>query len=517
MLWLVIILTVSTSQFNLIQSNASFSTSTRSLISQTPTTSNDIQPSRAMAQEPVVAKEQVKVHIDRTKIASISHFQPGISDVDTSLFTPWNGNNEHAVQKVQTLIRDGIAMVNEHIMGWGADDPWPDPNKMEPDNWETLDKKMQMVVTTGTTAVLTLCEAPWWMKCYLKNDGSTALLSRSDDFTAMAYSSRILDNKMDDWLHLVQRVAERYMVPPYNVRYFQVWNELKGYYNPHRNNLDIDDSAGAPEQAVATHGYTYMYNRVYRTLRWTAHTLGIDPTTIHIGGPYLVTNTWSAVQGQSNPSHFTRAYGNYDQRDLDALQYWLAHKIGAEFITLDGSNGKNRDGNITSDPFTAANKFADVVHWLRGLDERKYPGTRTLPVWWAEWYASPYTAITDTYNNAVKAYAMSRLIKAGGAVALAWGGTGEGTPAGGLWSTTHNNGGQPTRWYYTYKAFKDFFGPGTPLYRSTSSSSDIEVLATQQTVMLINKTSFTLAVSLNKQAVIYLTPYSVLVTDTENN
>jgi hypothetical protein len=41
-----------------------------------------------------------------------------------------------------------------------------------------------------------------------------------------------MDGQMTNWLLLVQRVAERYMVPPWNVRYFQVWNELKGYYNP---------------------------------------------------------------------------------------------------------------------------------------------------------------------------------------------------------------------------------------------------------------------------------------------
>jgi hypothetical protein len=454
--------------------------------------------------------------VDILSARSVSNFAPGISNVDTSLFYPWGDNNPQAIRRVKTLLKAGLSFINQPIMGWGADDPWPDPSQPEPSNWNTLDQKMQIALDTGNTPVITLCEAPWWMKGELQQDGSTKMLTRDDEFTAISTTSRILDNKMDDWLHLVRRVAERYMVAPYNVRYFQVWNELKGYYNPETNDWDMSVSPGDPDGNHAEHGYTYMYNEVYTLLKDVARELDIDPIDIQIGGPYTVMKTWSGVSNQSSPSNITRAYGNYDQRDLNALMYWLQHKVGAEFITIDGNNG-NHDGTDISDPFTAAEKFADVVHWLRNLDHKTYPGGSTLPIWWAEWYATTGAnqAATRKMATAVKTYAMIKLIKAGGAVALAWGGAGEGETGDdrGLWTPTdENGGGQALPWYTIYKTFNTDFGPGTMIYK-THSPSSVEALVSSTKTMLVNKTGHSLTLNFQGNT-IKLAPYQVQVIDT---
>jgi len=334
-------------------------------------------------------------------------------------------------------------------MAWGVDDPWPDPSQAEPGNWSTLDSRLQLIIDTGGIPVITLSEAPWWMKGELQSDGSTRLIMHSEEWSNIAYSARILDNKMDAWLHLVQRVAERYMVAPYNVRYFQVWNELKGYYNPITNSYDYTTSAGDPSGPNAKHGYTYMYNQTYGRLMQVARSLGIVTESIEVGGPYVVMDTWSSSAQQSNPSHITKAYGTYDQRPLDVVQYWLQHKAGAGFITVDGDNG-NKDGVNITDPFTASEKFADITHWIRSLNNDIYPGAATLPIWWAEWSAWPYTNLADdNYNNAIKSYAMIMFLEAGGSVALSWGGLGDGTASKGLWTTTATGGGQPLPWYYS--------------------------------------------------------------------
>lgn len=465
------------------------------------------------SQSPRAASADVVVSIDTTHQSSSSNFFPGMSNVDISLFYPWRNNNSTAVNNVKSLIRHSLPFINQYIMAWGTDDPWPDPTQPEPSNWETLDRKLQVDLDTGATPIITLCEAPWWMKGELQPDGTTKLLTSADDFESIAYSSRILDNKMDSWLHLVQRVAERYMVAPYNVRYFQVWNELKGYYNPITNNWDMGNSAGDPTGPNAKHGYTYMYNKVYSTLKEVAVTKGIDPTTIKVGGPYLSMNTWSNPATESNPSSITKAYGNYDQRDLDALEYWLQNKVGAEFITVDGSNSNHDEINIT-DPFTASEKFADVVSWIRSLNNARYPGATTLPIWWAEWYADSFTTTTDDFSNAIKSYAMIKLLKAGGAVALEWGGTGGGTNVTGLWTSTDTaDGGQPLPWYYSCKALKDYFGPGTKIYKATSSSPDVEVLAAPSKTMLVNKTPKTLTIAI-KSTIVTLNPYQVRVITT---
>ena len=444
-----------------------------------------------------------------------SQFSPGITLVDNTINYPWGDNDLAAVNRVKSLIKNAIPYENTPIMAWGVDDPWPDPSQQEPGNWSSLDTRMQLIMETGGIPVISLAEAPWWMKGVLQADGTTRLITRSEEWSDIAYKARILDNKMAAWLHLVQRVAERYMAAPYNVRYFQVWNELKGYYDPITNAYDYSASPGNPSLPSARHGYTYMYNLVYTRLMQVAESLRIPTSSIKVGGPYVVIDTWSS-RNQSTASTITTAYGTYDQRSLDVVQYWLQHKAGAGFITLDSSNSNKDNVNITN-PFTAAEKFADMVQWIRSLDSTVYPDAATLPIWWAEWYASPYTKTTDAnYNDAIKSYAMIKLIKAGGAVALSWGGLGDGPPGTGLWTTTTAGGGQALPWYYSLKDFKDYFAPGTKLYRITVSIPEsVEALASATKIMLVNKTAHSITVTVNGVAV-SLSPYQVyLMTQVE--
>jgi hypothetical protein len=301
------------------------------------------------------------------------------------------------------------------------------------------------------------------------------------------------------------------MAAPFNVRYFQVWNELKGYYNPLTNAYDYTTSPGDPGGPNARHGYTYMYNMVYSRLMQVARSLSIPTENIKVGGPYVVIDTWSSGE-QSDPSNITKAYGTYDQRSLDVVQYWLQHKTGAGFITLDSSNG-NKDSVALTDPFTASEKFADVTRWIRTLNTTTYPGAATLPIWWAEWYASPYTQhIDNQYDNAVKSYAMIELLKAGGAVPLSWGSPGNAPSSADLWTTTAaKGGGQPSPWYTSYKAFRDDFAPGTMIYKTVVSlPAQVEALASATHIMLVNKTPQRLVISVDGTPVL-LNPYQVSV------
>ncbi|MGZ3623653.1 MAG: hypothetical protein ACXWPS_00840 [Ktedonobacteraceae bacterium] len=448
--------------------------------------------------------------VDHSSPAGISQFSPGLSLIDNSLDYPWNHNDPSAISNVKSLIEQGIPFVNNPIMAWGVDDPWPNPSQAKPSNWSSLDTNLQLILQTGGIPVITLSEAPWWMKGQLEPDGSTRLLKQSDEWSNIAYSSRILDNNMGAWLQLVQSVAERYMVPPYNVRYFQVWNELKGYYNPITNAYDYTTSPGDPGGPNAKHGYTYMYNLVYSRLMQVATSLGIPTDTIKVGGPYVVMDTWGSKY-QSTLSNISRVYGTYDQRSLDVVLYWLEHKAGAGFIALDASNS-NRDNINPANPFVASEKFTDMVVWLRSLDNTRYPGAKTLPVWMAEWYAMPYgNTPNNQYNDAIKSYAMIKFLKAGGSVALLWGGLNNGASDSGLWTPTTAGGGQPLPWYFSYKAFKDYFAPGTAIYNTVVSAPEsIETLASASHIMLVNKTTKSLTASVNG-SFFALSPYQVCV------
>jgi hypothetical protein len=464
---------------------------------------------------PQIPAASVYVSVDRTVPITTSQFSPGITYIDNTVDYPWDNNDHAAVNRVKSLIRHAIPYQNTAIMAWGAPDPWPDPSQPEPKDWSYLDSRMKLIHNTGGIPVITLCEAPWWMKGALQADGSTQLLTSDEEWSDSAYSARILDNKMGSWLHLVQRAAERYMVAPYHVRYFQVWNELKGYYNPVTKGYDYTTSPGDPTGPHAKHGYTYMYNLVYHKLMQVATSLGIPASDIKVGGPYATMGTW-AEPDDDNVSHLKKAYGIYDQRYLNVVQYWLRYKAGAGFITLDAAN-KNDDYTNITDPFTASEKFADVIGWIRSLNNTTYPGATTLPIWWAEWYVESYASSVndEIYNASIKTYALMRLIKAGGGVVFLWGGLGDGAEDAGLWSdTTASGGGQPRHWYSCYKAFKDYFPPGTRIYRTTvSAPKTLEALASGSSVMLVNKTSKATTVSVNYGKVITLPPYQVTVAD----
>jgi hypothetical protein len=455
------------------------------------------------------AEPDVRVIVDRSYRSGNSEFSPGITHVDNSLDYPSGDNDPAAIASVKSLLRNGVSFQNTPLMGWGLPDPWPDPSAPEPTNWGALDARLKFIVESRGIPVITLCEAPWWMKGQLQTNHTTLVLTQAEEWSTRAFASRILDNEMGAWLHLVERVAQRYMVPPYNVRYFQLWNELKGYYNPITNTYDYQTNAGNPAGSHANHGYTYMYNQVYDRLMSVATSLGVPESRVKVGGPYAVMDTWSSSTHQSNPSDITRPYGIFDQRPLDVMMYWLKHKAGAGFVTVD-ADATNKDNINIAYASVAAEKFADVVHWIRSLNDLIYPGAATLPIWLAEWYARPHTDWTDNrHSNAIKTCAMMEFLKAGGAVALAWGGADEGNAEPRLWTDPVKDGGKPLPFYFSYSEFKEYFAPGTPLYQTTVSRPGlVDAVASASTVMLVNLTSHALAVSVGGKTV-SLAPYQV--------
>jgi hypothetical protein len=79
-------------------------------------------------------------------------------------------------------------------------------------------------------------------------------------------------------------------------------------------------------------------------------------------------------------------------------------------------------------------------------------------------------------------------------------------------SVERPDGGQPTPHYRVFKLFHDVFGPGTRLYRATSSSPDVEALASATKTLLVNKQAAPLNITLNGNA-LTLQPYEVRLLD----
>ena len=331
------------------------------------------------------------------------------------------------------------------IMGWGADNPEPSPGHYD---FDSLDRRIALIRRTGGVPVLTLCGAPDWMKGGRPGTTDWSRLEAAPDPAHYA-----------DFAVLAATIARRYP----DVTHFVVWNEFKGFWNERANRWDYE-------------GYTRLYNQVYRAVRKAApHAL--------VGGPYLDMD--SVHPGETvNASSVRGPWGSLDQRVVDALEYWLRHRAGADFLAVDGSSSTH-DDRLLPDPFAAARKFADVGRWLRDLGGG-------LPVWWTEWYVEPNgSALPADRLLAVQAVAMSALVEGGAAAAFYWNPeTGGGGCPGCLWRPTGggDGAGAALPMLDLLRRFAAAFPPGTAPRRVAVDRPQVRALGGVHTVLAVNTT-----------------------------
>mgnify|MGYP000337542650 CR=1 FL=1 len=257
---------------------------------------------------------------------------------------------DSAAKAADELLREAAGVQNTQIMGWGLPSPLPSPD--QPD-FKALDQRVDLMKRTARWPVLTLCCAPDWMK------GGRA---GETDWSRLAAAP--LPEHFDDFARLAATVAQRYP----EVRHFLVWNELKGFWNPSSNRWD----------AV---GYTTLYNKVYRAIK------AVRPDAL-VGGPYVVMSSFRTDDAlvSRHGSELSGAWGTVDRRALDVVQYWLANKVGADFVAVDGGVMPTK-GALQTDSAAALGKFAAVNGWLKRRTD--------LPIWWAEFYPVPPTMSGD--------------------------------------------------------------------------------------------------------------------------
>lgn len=350
--------------------------------------------------------------------------------------------NRTAVDSARTLLREASLFQNQHIMGWGAGSPEPWPGVYD---WRSLDARVRLMRETSAKPMITFAAAPDWMKGGLPGITNWSRIEAAP--TPAFY---------DEFARLAQRVALRYP----DVRHFQVWNELKGFWDPVKNRWRFEE-------------YTRLYNAVYEAVK------SVRPDSF-IGGPYVVVDSWSTADEASHPAALRGHWGVADQRALDVIDYWLANKRGADFIAIDGST-RTRDAGLTTDPFAAAQKFVDVTRWVRSRTD--------LPIVWSEWRASP-DSTDPTRRVAIAANALGATAYGGAAGVLLWQPQGEGAACNVcLWTDTRRTGGGlKAPMYDIVAAFNRAFPPGTVWKRVRSSSPTVGVLASDGALMLVNRT-----------------------------
>jgi hypothetical protein len=280
------------------------------------------------------------------------------------------------------------------IMDWGLPDPEPRPGTF---NLSGIAGRIKLITSTGGTPVITLCAAPRWM-----TEGSFPAPIPAP--TPAHYRAFAL---------LAAKIAQTFP----RVKYFVVWNEFKDFWNPGTSHWDYS-------------AYTEMYNDVYRAIKH------VRPHAL-VGGPYAPVSSLATPQPGDSPSTPHGAWGYANQQTLNAVSYWLAHKVGANFIAVDGGDFPS-SGPITN-PLTATEKYTAVDEWLR---------QRTaLPIWWMESpIQPPGSGWSASQAAAIRVAALIRLASSGARAGLQWQPQwGEGVPDEGLWTATQSpSGGQPT-------------------------------------------------------------------------
>src|SRR5512141_2237509 len=119
-----------------------------------------------------ITAANVTVTIDTSTPIGQSKYVPGITHVDNSL----RSGDATAINSAKQVVAGSTVFENTHIMAWGAPDPWPDPAQPEPNNWAYLDARVNLANQLGGTPIITLLEAPWWMKGQRQSDGTTKLI-----------------------------------------------------------------------------------------------------------------------------------------------------------------------------------------------------------------------------------------------------------------------------------------------------------------------------------------------------
>lgn len=324
-----------------------------------------------------------------TLSVGVTHTQHSIDD--------WG--SAPALASAKAVLTATASYQNQHLFGWGTDNPQPSPGKFD---WSSLDRRMALIRSTGGTPVITLCCAPDWMK------GGRA---GETDWDRLHVAPR--PEHYADFAALAAAVARRYP----DVRHFQVWNEMKGFWNEARNRWNYE-------------AYTALYNAVYDALK------AVDPT-LAVGGPYVVIDTWASPKTASHPSALAGACGVVDQRSLDALDYWLRHKHGADFVAVDAGLSTRDQGRITSTTTSSA-LFGALTRWLRQRT--------TLPIWWSEFHVGQADAAGQPKLTARAVASLLHMADQGATTALIWEPQRDGDGAHGpaLWnSTDRRDGGRP--------------------------------------------------------------------------
>lgn len=299
-------------------------------------------------------------------------------------------------------------MMDQSIDGFGAqDNPEPSPGAFDT---SSIGPRIRMILNAGGIPVITLVQAPSWMYT-----GCTNPDTNSYDYPVPTFGAAPCPDHYTDFASLAAHIAKCFP----DVKYFVVWSEMRGFFNRNTESFDAVN-------------YTQMYNDVYDSIK------AVRPDAM-VGGPYATMSSYVSPHPDTANGALHGAWGYIDAFAQAALSYWLNHKVGADFVAIDGKTDiASSDSVSLSDPLTASEKYYAVDEWIRARTN--------LPIWWMESHIQPDSGWNDDQAAAARVATLVLMNGSGASVGMQWQPQEQtGWPDEGLWTSTEiAGGGQPT-------------------------------------------------------------------------
>jgi hypothetical protein len=385
-----------------------------------------------------------------------SQLEPSTHVVHGTL-RPWSPSANLA--NAQGVLRDTSVYTAQHIMGFGAPNPWETSTMTaETMNWTFLDERIELIEDAGQIPVLTVGMAPTWML-----DGGT---DGTTDWGRI--EDRPTQANFGNFAELARRVAERYQG---RVHHYQIWNEFKGFWNTSLNRWDHEL-------------YVEMYDLCYAAIK------GEDSNNL-VGGPYNVIRPhhdgWDSGYGTSSPYYVNDpSYGTLDTRNMHATAYFFEEAVGYDFIVLDADSVDVQAWEAPEDPVASTiAMYRDILAWTRGYDA-------TAPIWLAEYYGGILLGEEPAVpvGRMLISLSIMELARGGASVIQLW------KPEDSaleydhrhhaLWVDAIEDDGTATPFAAVHQAYREVFAPSTPIYEATTDNPDLRCLATDDYVCVIN-------------------------------
>lgn len=354
---------------------------------------------------------------------------------NTRLGWTWT-HNERRDSTTKALLATAARIQNQHLIGFGSvTDPQPGAGAAY--NWASMDSTFGFptsstgLMSGATERCLTICGCPPHMRSPKAGQSwDPNGVHSGTQLTSLTEYVPPNHSWFSEYADLVAAFAVRYP----HVKYFQVWNELKGFYvvNQTSGSSAIPPGSGLPAGITPLsnrwwyEGYTAMYNLIWQRVK------AVRPDAF-IVGPYNVLNTlsWDTSADWANdtfPDRCMGPWGYIDKKVLHVHRYFLANCTGADALcsdvrnlTKDSSAGTyysipsvpgapdptnkwttNPEGGIhhrywkegqTVGAWNQGQKIVDWIQWVRDLGassatyQRSVCDARTIPICFAEWYA----------------------------------------------------------------------------------------------------------------------------------